>query len=63
MCGRDWVCCAVTVGSDSEDDDNDEEEEDDEESLKKLRQKMCMHVYVCGTECVCIRYQEHMRDM
>ena len=25
--------------------DNDEEEEDDEECLKKLRQKVCMHVY------------------
>ena len=36
---------AVTVGSDSEDDDNDEEEEeDDEECLKKLRQKVCMHM-------------------
>ena len=39
-------CGAVTVGSDSEDDDNDEEEEDDEESLKKLRQKVCTHVYL-----------------
>ena len=39
-------CVAVTVGSESEDDDNDEEEEDDEECLKKLRQKVCMHVYV-----------------
>ena len=37
-------CVAVTVGSDSEDDD--EEEEDDEECLKKLRHKVCMHVYV-----------------
>ena len=39
-------CVAVTVGSDTEDDDNDEEEEDDEECLEKLRQKVCMHVYV-----------------
>ena len=46
MCVGVTGCGAVTVGSDSEDDDNDEEEEDDEESLKKLRQKVCTHVYV-----------------
>ena len=38
-------CVAVAVGSESEDNDNDEEEEDDEECLKKLRHKVCMHVY------------------
>ena len=39
-------CVVVTVGSESEDDDNDKEEEDDEECLKRLRQNVCMHVYV-----------------
>ena len=51
-------CVAVTVGSESEDDDNDEEEEDDEECLKKLRQKVCMRVYVCVTEYVCLRHHK-----
>ena len=45
VCVGVTVCVAVTVGSESEDDDNDDEEEDDEECLKKLRQKVCMHVY------------------
>ena len=41
---------AVTVGSDSKDDENDEE--DDKECLKKLRQTLCMHIYVFAYVCM-----------